>query len=96
MKSAKIKLSCLPAAIGLTIAAIAEADSSSDEEQTLQRATPRKLPKSRQYFHHIEQMDDAEFLSHFRLSKGELLQAGCCASRYILLISCLNCYSADA
>lgn len=57
-------LSCLSAAIGF--AAIAEADdSSSDEEAEPCRATPRKLPKSREFFSRIEQMDDSEFMSHF-------------------------------
>lgn len=62
------------AAVEVAIAAIAEADSSSDDEYSKPTGEPcatlRKLPKSRQYFGAIDIMDDAEFLSHFRLSRG--------------------------
>lgn len=65
----------LATVVGVAIAAIAEADSSSesdDEEVKQPRSTPRKLPKSRQYFSQVDKMDDAEFMSHFRLSKGNV------------------------
>ena len=42
--------------------------SSSDEE----RAPPRKLPKCRQYFELVEEMDEQKLHSHFRLGKGEV------------------------
>lgn len=41
-------------------------DSSSSEDDDTPK-TPRKLPKSRKMFENIEEMDEQEFRSHFRL-----------------------------
>lgn len=74
MKGMSVDQSNLLAAIGVAIAAIAEGESSSDDEPPKKRPmTPRKLPKSRGYFALIERMDDDEFFSHFRLRKGKML-----------------------
>lgn len=43
--------------------------SESDEEEVV---VPRSLPKSRTFFMMIEDMDDEEFRSHFRLGRGRL------------------------
>ena len=47
--------------------------SDSDDEVALMRPAviPRDLPKSRHYFTLIDEMDEEEFRSHFRLSWGQ-------------------------
>lgn len=62
--------STVTSAVAVAMTAIAD-DSSSDDEPVNTTLTPRKLPKSRHYFEQIEKMDDAEFFSHFRLSRGK-------------------------
>lgn len=54
---------------------ISSSDTSSsdedDEVDTIPPASPRKLPKSRHYFDLVNNMDESEFRSHFRLGFGE-------------------------
>lgn len=61
--------SIIASAISLVMTAVAE-DSSSDDDVGTPPATPRKLPKSREFFDNIQRMDDQEFRSHFRLGRG--------------------------
>ena len=55
-------------------AAIVDDSSSEQDERSASSAAPkRKLPKYRQYFAQVDLMDDEEFFTHFRLSRGCLL-----------------------
>lgn len=70
-----VKRTRVLAATAVAMMAIADvADSSSDEEFSGFKpqliVTPRKLPKSRHYFSLVDEMDDQEFYTHFRLSRG--------------------------
>ena len=52
--------------------ATADTSSSESEDETVNyRGEPRDLPKSRHYFHIVEEMDETEFHSHFRLGRRE-------------------------
>ena len=65
----------IAAAVAVAVTAIVDDSSSSEEdERSASSAAPkRKLPKSRQYFAQVDLMDDEEFFTHFRLSRGSLL-----------------------
>ena len=55
------------ATVVTAVMAIADAlDTDSEEE----KEPPRKLPKSRAYFNLVDEMDEEEFLTHFRVSRG--------------------------
>lgn len=61
----------LRALVPVIVAAVTEAFDTEDEEKVvLVPAVPRCLPKSRVYFTMVNEMDDTEFHSHFRLGRG--------------------------
>ena len=64
----------IPAAVAVAVTAIVDDSSSEEDERSASSAAPkRKLPTSRQYFAQVDLMDDEEFFTHFRLSRGSLL-----------------------
>ena len=66
------KYKTVAAAVAVAVTAIVNDSSSSEDDDNGSAGTvpKRKLPKSRQYFAQVDLMDDNEFFTHFRLSRG--------------------------
>lgn len=58
----------------LIIAAVEAVDSDNSDSEWFDasptRSAPRFLPKSRNYFNMVDDMDEVEFHSHFRMGRG--------------------------
>jgi len=54
----------------IILESLESSSSSSSEDDDTITTIPRHLPKSRQYFDLIADMDNEEFFSHFRMGRG--------------------------